>query len=162
MQLTRVCYGCKQSFRKEEMIEYASEVAIHAHWYCPDCLREKKEREMFSEKVCAIFGLKNPGPRIWKERKNLIDTYGYTDGIIIDCLDYIYNVKHYKKLSESLCLIKPAMVAEMKKYKSAQKAKSGGIIAAMKTEVEHVEGKIQENTTSNKTVYSIDEILGDD
>ena len=143
------------------MVQYAGLNAANAHWYCPTCLKEKHERELFSEKVCEIFGLKTPGPIIWTQRKQLKEKYGYTDNIIIDCLDYIYNVRHYKKLSESLCLVKPTMVMEMKKYKSAQSAKSGGIIAAMRTGLEHEQGTIQENTTSNKTEYSIDEILGD-
>lgn len=52
MQLTRTCYGCKEKFRKDELIEYASDAATIAHWYCPKCLREKQEREMFSNTVC--------------------------------------------------------------------------------------------------------------
>lgn len=161
MTLTRTCYGCKEKFRKDELIEYASDAATIAHWYCPKCLREKQEREMFSNTVCQIFGLKAPGPRIWRERKRLQDTYGYTDGVIVDCLDYIYNVKHLKKLSESLILVTPSMVSEMKRWKSSEEARAGGIIAAMTTPMEHIQVEIQENNTSNKKEINFDDYLMD-
>lgn len=161
MQLTRVCFGCKEKFRKEELVEYASAAATIPHWYCPKCLQDKQEREMFSNKVCQIFGIKSPGPRIWAERKRLQNTYGYTDGVIIDCLEYIYNVRHYKKLSESLALVTPAMVSYMKKWKSSENTKSGGIIAAMNKPLEHVEVEIEENTTSNKKEINFDDYFDD-
>lgn len=158
---TRKCYDCKQEFRKEEMVEYASAKATVAHWYCPACLQKKQDREMFSDRVCEIFGIKGPGPRIWTERKRLQDTYGYTDSVIIDCLDYIYNVKHYKKLSESLVLVKPQMVDEMKKWKRGESNKLNGLLAAMAQPVEHVQVEVQENTHSNKKIINADDFLDD-
>lgn len=151
MKLTRVCSKCKQSFRKEEMIQYASLRAKKALWYCPQCYQERRERELFSDKVCEIFGLKSPGPRIWKERQRLRDTYGYTDNTIIDCLDYIYNVRKTKKLAESLVLVTPRSVEEMKQYKRSEKGKAGGFIAAMQVPTIVEEVTIEENTSSNKT-----------
>ena len=161
IRTTKQCYGCKQYFRREELIDYASARATQMHSYCEACLRAKQERERFSDKVCEIFGLKNPGPRIWKDRQRLQDEYGYTDGVIIDCLDYIYNVKHYKKLSESLALITPTMVAAMKKWKRSEEGKVGAIIAAMTTPVEHVQVEIQENVSSNKKKIDINDFLDD-
>lgn len=161
MQLTRVCFGCKESFRKEEMIEYASAKAIHPHWYCPQCLKEKQEREWFADRICEIFGLKTPGPVIWRQRKDLQDKYGYTDGVIIDCLNYLYNVQHLKKLSETLVLVTPSNVMAMKKWKANEKAKTGELIAAMVTPVKRVQVEIDENTTSNKKEINIDELLMD-
>lgn len=161
MQLTKTCYGCKEKFRKEELIEYASAAATIPHWYCSKCLKEKQDREHFSDKVCQIFGIKSPGPRIWTERKRLKETYGYTDDTIIDCLDYIYNVRHYKKLSESLSLITPKMVYAMKAYKGGQAAQAGALIAAMKQPIEKVEVIIEENTTSNKANRNFDDYLLD-
>ena len=116
---------------------------------------------MFSDKVCEIFGIKGPGPRIWTERKRLQDTYGYTDAVIIDCLDYIYNVKHYKKLAESLVLVKPQMVDEMKKWKRGESNKLNGLLAAMAQPVEHVQVEVQENTHSNKKIINADDFLDD-
>ena len=71
------CYGCKQEFRSEELVYYASPTANTGYNYCPKCLAEKQARERFSYKVCSIFGLKAPGPRIWTERKRLYEKYGY-------------------------------------------------------------------------------------
>ena len=110
---TKQCYGCKQTFLKTELIDYTPIAAKISHSYCPACLKEKQAKDNFSMKVCSIFQLKSPGPRIWNERKRLIDKYGYTDEIIIDCLDYIYNVEHAAKLAESLCLVNPTTVAKM-------------------------------------------------
>ena len=62
-----------------------------------------------------------------------MDTYGYTDSIIIDCLDYIYNVEHKKKLSESLCLINPEMIARMQAHGQIQERESNKIVAAINT-----------------------------
>lgn len=120
MKLTRQCYGCKQDIRKDEMIEYSSITGKTSHWYCKDCYEEKLARERFQNKVCQIFGLKSPGPLIWTQRKNLHEKYGYTDDAIIDCLDYIYNVKHAKKLVESLGLINQKSMEEMKKWRAKQ------------------------------------------
>lgn len=119
MKKTLQCYECKQQFLRESLTGYAMNNAKTLHNYCPDCLEKVKARERFSQKVCEIFNISTPGPRIWAERKRLMNTYGYTDQIIIDCLDYIYNVDGKKKLSESLCMIKPAVVERMLKYKKA-------------------------------------------
>ena len=86
MRLTRKCAGCKQEFRKDELIQYATLSGKTTYWYCKDCYEEKLAREKFSNKICEIFGIKSPGPRIWTERKRLRDKYGYTDNTIIECL----------------------------------------------------------------------------
>lgn len=131
MKFTRKCAGCKESFRKEELVEYFSLSGKSSLWYCKKCLEEKQARERFSNKVCEIFGIKAPGPRIWTERKRLMNTYGYTDDAIINCLDYIYNVQHKDKLSESLALVTPTSMMEMKIWKSKQKAQAESITAAI-------------------------------
>lgn len=145
MKLTRKCYGCKQEFRKSELIEYTGLMAQKGQWYCEKCLQEKLDREAFAMKVCQIFGLKSPGPVIWTQRKRLRDTYGYTDNLIIECLDYIYNVKYFRKLKESLGLITPKMVAEMKQYRSMEKARAGSITAAMAQQADLMERKYIES-----------------
>lgn len=131
---TLKCFGCKQEFRREELISYTPVTAKNAYNYCKDCLKEKQARERFSDKVCSIFGIKAPGPRIWTERKRIMNTYGYTDDIIIDCLEYIYKIQKCKKLSESLCLITPTNVARMINWKTAQTNQAGNLLRATNVE----------------------------
>ena len=160
MKLTKQCYGCKQEFRKDELVDYAAPLAKTLHSYCPKCLAEKQSRERFSNKVCMIFGIKTPGPRIWTERKRLIDTYGYTDDIIIDCLEYIYKVENKRKFAESLCLVNPVSVEKMRKWKKSEDYKAAQIARAMmETQaVEHIV-PIKENSINNKQKINADDFL---
>lgn len=107
---TKKCHGCGENFLRDQLIDYASPNAKTLYSYCQKCYKEKIAKDKFSEKVCSIFGLKKPGPRIWQDRKRIQEKYGYTDDVIVDCLDYIYNIKKLKKLSESLCLVTPLNV----------------------------------------------------
>jgi hypothetical protein len=162
MQLTRKCFGCKQDIRKDEMIQYSSPSGKTSYWYCKNCYEDKIEREKFSNKVCEIFGIKSPGPVIWTQRKKLRDTYGYTDSAIIDCLEYIYNVLKLKKLSESLVLVNPKNMNNMKAWRAAQKARASSIAAAIaNTEVHEHIVKIRENTKKKKEINLDDALLDD-
>lgn len=161
MRDVKQCYGCKQKFRVEELISYASINSKTYHNYCSKCLKEKQDRERFSDKVCSIFGIKAPGPQIWTERKRLIDKYGYTDDIIIDSLDYIYKVKHKKILSDSLYLITPALVDEMHSYRRREGAKSMRFAAATNIVTNEYIAPIQENNVKNKNIYDPDAWLED-
>ena len=131
MLLTRKCHGCKQDIMKDEMIQYATLSGKTTYWFCKSCYEERMARERFQNKVCEIFGIKSPGPRIWTERKRLIDTYGYTDDAIVDCLEYIYNVEHMNKLTESLSLVGPRSMNSMKVWRADKKARAGSIAAAI-------------------------------
>ena len=131
MQLTRKCAGCGQNIHKDEMIQYFSPSGKTSYWFCKNCYEDKLARERFQMKVCQIFGLKSPGPVIWTQRKRLRDTYGYTDDAIVDCLEYIYNVKHMNKLTESLGLVGPRSMNEMKVWRANQKATASSIAAAI-------------------------------
>lgn len=145
-----MCHECRQIFRKNELIDYASPGTKTINSYCPKCLEEKRKRDYFAESVCQIFGIKAPGPILWTQRKRLINTYGYTDDVIIDCLKYLYDIKNMKKLSETLVLVTPKSVNEMMNYK---KEKSGQFIRAMQMQSkkyvvpikEEKENKIEEN-----------------
>ena len=161
MKITRTCFECKKEFRKTDMVEYASLRAKTPHWYCRDCLIKKQERDRFSDKVCEIFGITQPGPRIWTERKRIQDTYGYTDDTIIRCLDYIYNTLGYTKLTESLCLVKPSMVNEMIKYENKKKVLGNQFVNAIQTEYKEYVVPIRENTKSNKVIWNPDDFLDD-
>ena len=162
MQLTRKCFGCKQDIRKEEMIQYSSPSGKTSHWYCKNCYEDKIEREKFSNKVCEIFGIKSPGPVIWTQRKKLRDTYGYTDSAIVDCLEYIYNVMKLRKLSESLVLVNPKNMSNMKAWRAEQKAWASSIAAAIaNTEVREHVVKIRENTKKKKEINLDDALLDD-
>ena len=160
MQLTRKCYGCKQDIRKDEMIQYSSLSGKSSYWFCRRCYEEKMARERFQLKVCQIFGIKSPGPRIWTERKRLMTTYGYTDDAIVDCLDYIYNEKKMNKLAESLALVNPRSMAEMKSWRTNKKAQAGGIAAAIaNTEVKEYVAPVRENKTKKKEINLDDALL---
>lgn len=159
--MATVCFGCKHSFRPEELVHYTPLTAKNGHWFCPKCLAERESREMFSNKVCEIFGIKSPGPRIWRDRERLVMKYGYTDQVIIDCLDYAYNVLHLAKKTESLGLVTPRMIDQMKQYKRKLAANSGSIIAALNQPIERVEVEVQENTKSNKQRINPDDWLDD-
>lgn len=160
MKLTRKCAGCKQDIRKDEMIQYASLTGQTVYWYCKPCYEEKLARERFQMKVCEIFGIKTPGPLIWTQRKKLREEYGYTDDAIIDCLEYIYNVKHMNKLKESLGLINPRNMAEMKKWRAAKTSVASGIIAAIATtETKEYVVPIQENNKKRAEINLDDALL---
>ena len=160
MQLTRKCYGCKQDIRKDEMIQYASISGKTSYWYCPSCYEERVARERFQMKVCQIFGLKSPGPLIWTQRKRLQEIYGYTDDAIVDCLEYIYNVEHMQKLKESLGLVNPRSMAEMKKWRAAGKAQAGGIAAAIATtQMKEYVVPVRENKRKKEEINIEDALL---
>lgn len=159
MKATKQCFECKQQFRREELVDYAGINAKTMHSYCPKCLKEKQARDKFAEKVCMIFGIKTPGPRIWTERKRLINTYGYTDNIIIDCLDYIYNVEHKKKISESLFLIQPPMVEKMRKWKKENEYKTNQLMRAMAPEMKEYIIPVKENNEIQNNFINADDFL---
>lgn len=160
MKITRKCYGCKQDFRKDELIQYSSISGKSTYWYCKGCYEEKLARERFVLKVCEIFGIKSPGPRIWTERKRLRDTYGYTDDAIVDCLDYIYSVKHMNKLAESLVLVNPRSMNEMRTWRANKKAQAGSIAAAMaSTQTKEYIVPIKENNSKKEEINLDDALL---
>ena len=160
MQITRKCAGCKQDFRKDEMIQYATLSGKTTYWYCKDCYAERLAREKFSNKVCEIFGIKSPGPRIWTERKRLQNTYGYTDDSIVDCLDYIYNVSKKDKLAESLVLVNPRTMANMKSWKATKRAQAGSLAAAMaNTQTTEYIVPIKENNYKKEEINLDDALL---
>lgn len=165
MKKTLQCFSCKQQFLREEIINHTGPRAKNGHNYCIDCLKKVQARELFSEKVCDIFGLKAPGPRIWKERERLIEKYGYTDQTIVNCLDYLYNVLGNKKLSESLCLVTPSNIEKMLQYKKNQEYKSNKIAEAfienMNNKVEPQRIHIRENVTE-KNEWDVDDYFFND
>ena len=125
------CFECKENFDKKDLISYAAPLSKTAHNYCSECLKKRQARDMFSMKVCEIFGIKTPGPRIWAERKRLINTYGYTDEIIVRCLDYLYKIENKKKISESLCIINPSSVDRMLNYEKRNQMQSLKLVRAI-------------------------------
>jgi len=160
MQLTRKCHGCGQDIHKDEMIQYSTVSGKTSYWFCKDCYEEKMARERFQIKVCQIFGIKSPGPLIWTQRKRLRDEYGYTDDAIVDCLDYIYNVEHMKKLKESLGLVNPRSMANMKAWRADKKARASSIAAAIaNTETKEYIVPVKENKKKKKEINLDDALL---
>lgn len=161
MKFTRKCTGCGEEFRKDEMIEYSSLSGKTCKWYCKSCYEEKLAREKFSNKICSIFGIKAPGPRIWTERKRLQNKYGYTDDTIIECLDYIYNVLKMDKLTDSLTLVNPRSMIKMQAWKSMQAGKASSIAASIaNTQTVDYLVPVQENKNSKKEI-NLDDALFD-
>ena len=145
---TRKCDKCRADCIRSEMIEYTPVGCKNAQVLCRNCYEERIAYEKFSDGICKIFGLKKPGPIINKQRRTLLDK-GYTDEVILDCLDYVYNVKKLKKLSETLVLVTPENINAMMNYKKFTDYKTEKIAKAMVTTqvVEHVV-PIKENTKS--------------
>lgn len=160
MYITRKCSGCKQEFHKDELIQYASLSGKTTYWFCKSCYEEKLSRERFSNKVCEIFGIQSPGPRIWTERKRLKDKYGYTDDAIVDCLDYIYNVVKKNKLTESLALVNPRSMTNMKAWRADKQARAGSIAAAIaNTETKEYIVPVKENNSKRQEINLDDALL---
>ena len=153
------CHTCKEKFRKEELFFYCSPKAKTGYNYCRKCYEEKLAREDFSYKVCKIFGLKAPGPRIWTERQRLQETYGYTDQIITDCLEYVYNVKGAKKLAESLYMINPTNVDEMLQYKRTQESRAEQFESMAQKEYKYEHIRVRENIDKEPELENIDDCL---
>jgi len=152
---TRVCCKCKQVGLVEDMISANGK----APWYCKKCHEEKLAKSLFEETVCKIFNVKKPGKYVWTQRNQIIETYGYTDQIIVDTLNYIYNIKGYTPLATSICLVKPPMVEEMLQYKKAKENKENKIINAIiegtkKQDLPQI--KIRENIKQQKE-WNIDD-----
>jgi len=162
MKLTRKCFGCKQDFRKTELVEYFSMSGKTSNWYCPKCLEEKQSRERFMVKVCSLFGIKSPGPVIWTQRKRLRAQYGYTDDAIIDCLDYLYTVEHRKILTESLGLVAPWSMEKTREWKKEKQAQASSIAAAIaNTPMKEYIVPVRENLSKKKEI-NLDDGLFDD
>ena len=161
MAKQKMCYTCRTVFPRSELIDYAAPGTTTIHSYCEACYQEKLNKEKFSNKVCQIFGIKSPGPLIWTQRLKLKNDYGYTDDIIVQCLEYIYNIKKMKKLKESLGLITPYTIEEMKKYNKNQAYKSNMLLNAIKQPKSECQIEIKENIQSTKNDWNPDDWLED-
>lgn len=156
------CHKCGEVFRNEDMVNYASPRSKTSYWYCKKCYEEQLEQDRFNDTVCSLFGIKRPGSQIWSQRKNLIEKYGYTDSIIIDCLDYVYNVENLKKIKPTLGLVTPTNVEKMMKYKRRKSAESAVLAAATNTKVQEYVVPIKENIGRKKQIiYDSDDWLDD-
>lgn len=163
MKLTRKCFGCKEEFNKNELVEYFTFSGKTSNWYCQKCLAEKQARERFSDKVCEIFGLKSPGPVIWTQRKRIQAQYGYTDETIIQCLEYMYKVEKRKILTENLYLVNPTNVEKALKYNSQQSYENAKLISAITNQqMQEYNVKIKENAGIKKVELNPDDFLNDD
>ena len=155
MRTSYVCGTCKQTFPRDAMFPFTD-----GKYYCEKCFEEKKSNTMFSKYVCMLFGLKSPGPRIYTERKRIKNTYGYTDEVIIKTLDYLYNIKGIKKVSETISLVKPSTVDEARKYYKSVEAKNNMLENASK-ETQNVNVKLVSinSTKQEKNFIDLNSVL---
>lgn len=144
------CFGCKNEFLREELISYSSPGTVVMHNFCKSCYEERLERDRFSYAVCRIFGIKSPGPIIWTQRKRLMKN-GFTDQMIIECLEYLYDTKKVKKYIESLGLVTYQLYEEMKAYKEwKQKSMPSFDAARLQEQASFVYVMPRENTEKEK------------
>ena len=159
---TKKCWKCKDEFRKDELVDYCAPGYKTFHSYCRKCLKEQQDFDALKLKIVSIFGNDQKlWPRIMRDRKRIITKYGYTDNTIMDCLDYLYNVLKMKVLSKSLCLVTPANVEKMKKYKRQQSAAAGQVIAAASAQIIEHQISVKENKEEPKEDFNLDEWLED-
>ena len=160
---TRTCYKCHIVDLKENMISVNDNGK--APFICIKCHNEKVMREKFSDAVCHIFGIKAPG-NLWKERNKIIKEYGYTDQIILDTLEYLYNIKGWKVYGPKIInLITPPNVEAMMKYKRRKDYEENKIVSAFVAGINnktqplrvHIKEKIKE-----KPNWDIDDEFFDD
>ena len=161
MAKQKQCFTCHNVFLRDQLIDYASPGTVTLHSYCPECYQQKLDKDKFSQAVCRIFGIKSPGARIWNDRKRLQEQYGYTDNTIVQCLDYIYNVLNKKKQSESLCLVTPLTIEQMKKYYKNQEYQSSLLVNSTTQEKTERHIEIKENIQSHKNKWNPDDWIED-
>lgn len=130
---TLTCCACHEKFPREQIIYYGSQE--NQLKYCPECYTEKREREVFFNFICELFGIKAPGPKIYSQRKKLKEQYGFTDKTIMQTLEYLFKVKKFNKSFESLGLVNPQTVDEAKKYYDKLKIEQEKLQEAEKTRV---------------------------
>lgn len=159
MKATLKCRDCHEDFPREEIIQYTPVGRKTIYTLCNKCYKERIKREKFSCIVCRIFGLKAPGPRIWAERERLQKKYGYTDDIICDTLEYLYNVKNIKKIAESLCMVKPETVEEMLTYKHNENTKMNLFKKMSEKEYKYEYVDIRENEDKEIVDDNLDDFL---
>lgn len=155
------CKLCKESFREEELVQYASPNSVQQYRYCPKCLQVRQDEDYFISTVTRIFGLKKPGSRIWGDRKRLQENYGYNDRLIADCLIYVYEVEKIPKKSNSLYFVNPTTIDRMAKYKRAQVAEANSIAQAMNNNYTEYIVPIKEHKEKEKPAFDFDSFFND-
>ena len=90
-----------------------------------------------------------------------MDTYGYTDEVIVHCLDYIYTVEKKKKLVESLCLVTPQMVDKAQKWQKTEETKANLLTRAaiMSQDMPVQTVRAQHSTKKNRIILNADDYL---
>ena len=156
---TLKCSVCKQDFLKEEIIRYTPEGRKTEYKLCKKCYEEKIAKERFAKTVCDIFGLKLPGKRVWGDRKDLIEKYGWTDDIICRTLLYLYEVKGVKKLSNSLVMVTPEAVYEMQQWERGQQTKKNLFNNMMNHEYKYEYIDIPDDKDEEEQLDNLDDYL---
>jgi hypothetical protein len=81
------CNLCGAQVEKLEGVNYKDK---WYHHHCHDLVLDKEELMTY---ICRVFGLKAPGPKVYSQRKNFIEKYGYTDRGMLNALKYHYEVQ---------------------------------------------------------------------
>jgi hypothetical protein len=129
--------------------------------YCPECHKEKINREKFYNCICELFGIKAPGPKIYAQRKKIKAAYGFTDETIMKTLDYLFNVKKLNKGFESIGLVNPQNVEEARKYFEEKKKKEEKLREAEQTRIEKIVVPVKKKERKVELI-DIDALLEED
>lgn len=123
LQELLTCAECSKQRRDIKKYPRNEIIVYNSRKLCPACYAQAVENEKFKMFICELFGVKSPGPKIYTQRKQLKEKYGFSDTTIMRTLEYVFRVKKMNKAYESLGLITPRMVDEAYEYHKSQKGK---------------------------------------
>lgn len=123
MKDTLTCAECSRLKLPVKVYPRGEIICYNSRNLCPKHYKEAIEKEKFNNYICELFGIKSPGPLIFTQRKKL-NEQGFTDETICHTLDYLFNVKKFNKMYESLGLVNSQTVEEAYNYHLSKKGKT--------------------------------------
>lgn len=155
------CSSCHKKVPRNEIIYYGKKE--NPIKFCPECYKERIERDKFTNYICELFSLRTPGPKMYTQRRRLLDQ-GYTDDEIIQTLDYLYRICGANKNFESLGLLTPANIDKAKRYYLEKEKEAERIASAAqqtKERVIHVNLSEQADGAPARGLIDIEDFLED-
>lgn len=151
------CVNCHQKFSRKEIVNF------NGKNLCFECHKEASEKNAFDIFICQLFGLKKPGPKIYSQRKNLLER-GYSLNAIRQTLDYLFNIKGLSKKEATIgiLLTNPEYFDEAKEYyrKENQNIENWSIAAQEQAAAKRFIVPIRESVKEQKKI-NLDEINWD-
>ena len=117
---TITCQWCRTP------VVIAAKVTYKNKAYHVKCAQEIADRDEFLDYVCKQQFLLSPGPTIYRQRKNFIEKYGYTDKEMLQAARYIHEVvnkgKNREQWNETIGLI-PHVMEDAKEHWAKEEAR---------------------------------------